>query len=90
MEKLGQLHTKAQSDGSWDLIIVDTPPARSALDFLDAPEHLSSLLDGRFLRLLLAPAKGPFRLMSISFNLVFIGDEQGSRWPDHRGMCRRS
>ena len=34
--------------------MVDTPPARSALDFLDAPEHLSSLLDGRFLRMLLA------------------------------------
>ena len=49
---------------------MDTPPARSALDFLDAPEHLSSLLDGRFLRLLLAPARGPLRLMSVGFNLV--------------------
>jgi anion-transporting ArsA/GET3 family ATPase len=66
MEKLGQLH----SLGRWDLIVVDTPPARSALDFLDAPEHLSSLLDGRFLRLLLAPARGPLRLMSVGFNLV--------------------
>ena len=61
---------QAEADGSWDLIVVDTPPARSALDFLDAPEHLSSLLDGRFLRLLLAPARGPFRLMSVGFNLV--------------------
>ena len=50
--------------------MVDTPPARSALDFLDAPEHLSSLLDGRFLRLLLAPTRGPFRLMSAGFGLV--------------------
>jgi len=66
MEKLGQLHAQ----GRWDLIVVDTPPARSALDFLDAPEHLSSLLDGRFLRLLLAPARGPLRLMSVGFNLV--------------------
>ena len=48
----------------WDLIVVDTPPSRSALDFLDAPEHLSSLLDGRFIRLLLAPARGPARLLS--------------------------
>ncbi|GAA2092249.1 ArsA family ATPase [Microlunatus panaciterrae] len=70
MEKLGQLHTQAEADGSWDLIVVDTPPARSALDFLDAPEHLSSLLDGRFLRMLLAPTKGPFRIMSVGFNLV--------------------
>ena len=70
MEKLGQLHNQAEGTGRWDLIVVDTPPARSALDFLDAPEHLSSLLDGRFIRLLLAPARGPFRLMSVGFNLV--------------------
>jgi anion-transporting ArsA/GET3 family ATPase len=70
MERLGQLHTQAEQDGRWDLIVVDTPPARSALDFLDAPEHLSSLLDGRFLRILLAPARGPFRLMSVGFTLV--------------------
>jgi anion-transporting ArsA/GET3 family ATPase len=73
MEKLGQLHAQAAQagpNGGWDLIVVDTPPARSALDFLDAPEHLSALLDGRFLRLLLAPARGPLRLMSVGFNLV--------------------
>ena len=70
MEKLGQLHAESGRDGRWDLIVVDTPPARSALDFLDAPEHLSSLLDGRFIRLLLAPARGPLRLMSVGFTLV--------------------
>src|SRR4249919_3342560 len=70
MEKLGQLHAEAQANERWDLIVVDTPPARSALDFLDAPEHLSSLLDGRFLRMLLAPTRGPMRLMSVGFNLV--------------------
>ncbi len=75
MERLGQLHAQATADAAagrqaWDLIVVDTPPARSALDFLDAPEHLSSLLDGRFIRLLLAPAKGPLRLMGVGFTLV--------------------
>ena len=55
MEKLGQLHA---SNENWDLIIVDTPPARSALDFLDAPARLGSFLDGRFIRLLASPAKG--------------------------------
>jgi anion-transporting ArsA/GET3 family ATPase len=70
MEKLGQLHHQAQVDGSWDLIVVDTPPARSALDFLDAPEHLSDLLDGPFLRMLHAPARGPLKLMSRGFHLV--------------------
>lgn len=58
MEKLGQLRGQ-MADGSrdWDLIIVDTPPSRSALDFLDAPSRLGSFLDGRFIRLLTAPAK---------------------------------
>ncbi|MCW2809609.1 MAG: ArsA family ATPase [Friedmanniella sp.] len=74
MEKLGQLHEEAltgvEGHPRWDLIVVDTTPARSALYFLDAPDHLSSLLDGRFLRLLLAPTRGPLRLMSVGFNLV--------------------
>jgi anion-transporting ArsA/GET3 family ATPase len=70
MEKLGQIHADARRDGTYDLIVVDTPPSRSALDFLDAPERLSSFLDGRFIRLLLAPAKGPARLMSAGFSMV--------------------
>jgi anion-transporting ArsA/GET3 family ATPase len=70
MEKLGQLHRQALDDGSHDLIVVDTPPSRSALDFLDAPERLSSFLDGRFIRLLLAPARGPARLMTAGFSVV--------------------
>ncbi|MGZ4442603.1 MAG: ArsA family ATPase [Nocardioidaceae bacterium] len=70
MEKLGQLHQDAQRSGRWDLIVVDTPPSRSALDFLDAPERLSSFLDGRFIRILLAPAKGPARLMTAGLGMV--------------------
>jgi anion-transporting ArsA/GET3 family ATPase len=58
MEKLGQL--KASAEG-WDLIVVDTPPSRSALDFLDAPNRLGSFLDGRFIRLLTAPARASGR-----------------------------
>ena len=81
MERLGQLHAEAEATGSWDLIVVDTPPARSALDFLDAPEHLSSLLDGRFLRILLAPTRGPFRLMSAGFSLVVVGAQQDPGQP---------
>jgi anion-transporting ArsA/GET3 family ATPase len=70
MEKLGQLHTEAEAAGRWDLIVVDTPPARSALDFIDAPEHLSALLDGRFLRVLLHPTRGPLRLMGAGFSMI--------------------
>ena len=53
MEKLGQL----RATDRWDLIIVDTPPSRSALDFLDAPNRLSRFLDGTMIRLLTAPAR---------------------------------
>lgn len=53
MEKLGQLRAR----DAWDLIVVDTPPSRSALDFLDAPKRLGSFLDGKFIKLLMAPAK---------------------------------
>jgi anion-transporting ArsA/GET3 family ATPase len=70
MEKLSQLRRDALRTGRWDLIVVDTPPSRSALDFLDAPERLSGFLEGRFIRLLLAPAKGPARLMTAGVGAV--------------------
>ncbi|BCJ38311.1 anion transporter [Actinocatenispora thailandica] len=70
MEKLGQL----RATDEWDLIVVDTPPSRSALDFLDAPQHLAKFLDGRMLRMLLVPARNGgrsvLRLMTASFSLV--------------------
>ncbi|WTW95843.1 AAA family ATPase [Streptomycetaceae bacterium NBC_01309] len=70
MEKLGQLH----AGGTWDLIIVDTPPSRSALDFLDAPQRLGSFLDGRLIRILSAPAKvggrGALKFLSAGMGLV--------------------
>jgi anion-transporting ArsA/GET3 family ATPase len=70
MEKLGQLRARSV----WDLIIVDTPPSRSALDFLDAPARLGRFLDGRMLRMLLAPARAGgrsvFTLVSASFSVV--------------------
>ena len=53
MEKLGQL----RATGDHDLVVVDTPPTRSALDFLDAPERMTTLMDGRMVRILVAPAK---------------------------------
>src|SRR4051812_3931318 len=58
MEKLGQLRATDQ----WDLIIVDTPPSRSALDFLDAPNRMGRFLDGTMIRLLTAPARAGGRM----------------------------
>ncbi|MFF5210014.1 ArsA family ATPase [Streptosporangium sp. NPDC000396] len=70
MEKLGQL----RRSGDWDLIVVDTPPSRSALDFLDAPERLGRFLDGRLIRMLMAPAKAggrsAFKLLNMGFGIV--------------------
>lgn len=64
MEKLHELHVA----GGQDLLVVDTPPTRSALDFLDAPERMTSFLDGRLLGLLMKPAvatgRGYLRLVN--------------------------
>jgi anion-transporting ArsA/GET3 family ATPase len=72
MEKLGQLRRTDQ----WDLIVVDTPPSRSALDFLDAPQRLSRFLDGRLIKLLTAPTRAGGRaylkVVNVSFG-VFTG-----------------
>ncbi|MGI9018897.1 MAG: ArsA family ATPase [Euzebya sp.] len=51
MEKLYDLH----NTGHYDCIVVDTPPTRNALDFLDAPRRLTDFLDGRFLKMFLSP-----------------------------------
>jgi anion-transporting ArsA/GET3 family ATPase len=51
MERLHELH----ESGEWDLLVIDTPPTRSALDFLDAPKRMTSFLEGRLLKLLLKP-----------------------------------
>jgi len=70
MEKLGQLRRADE----WDLIVVDTPPSRSALDFLDAPQRLGRFLDGRLIRLLTAPTKAGGRaylkFMTAGFTMV--------------------
>jgi anion-transporting ArsA/GET3 family ATPase len=51
MERLYEIH----SEGDYDLIIVDTPPTRNALDFLDAPQRLADFFSSRLLRWLIVP-----------------------------------
>jgi anion-transporting ArsA/GET3 family ATPase len=53
MERLYEIHNA----GTYDLIVVDTPPTRNAIDFLEAPERMSEFFDSRLLRWLTAPAK---------------------------------
>ena len=60
MEKIGELHRQADATGRWDLIVVDTPPSASALDFLDGPNRLEALARNPLLRVVLGLPKGPF------------------------------
>ncbi|HVL89175.1 MAG TPA: ArsA family ATPase, partial [Actinomycetota bacterium] len=70
MEKLFELH----EEGRWSLIVIDTPPTRNALDFLDAPRKLTDFLDSRFLRALLWPTiqagKSTFRAFNMGAKVV--------------------
>jgi len=58
MEKLHELH----EEGGYDLIVIDTPPTRHALDFLDAPARLTRMLDNRIFRFLMLPTRTSLRV----------------------------
>src|SRR5699024_7768576 len=62
MEKLYDLH----HDDRFDLVVVDTPPTRNALDFLDAPRRLTRFLDHRLYRVLMAPTRGVMRAVNVA------------------------
>ncbi|MDQ1512033.1 MAG: hypothetical protein QOG50_3877 [Actinomycetota bacterium] len=62
MEKLHELHEL----GRFDLIVVDTPPTRHALDFLDAPRRLLRLLDNRIFRMLMMPTRAYLKVASVA------------------------
>jgi anion-transporting ArsA/GET3 family ATPase len=62
MEKLYELHDQ----GGFDLVVVDTPPTRHALDFLDAPRRLTRLLDNRIFRMLMVPTRGVVRVGGVA------------------------
>jgi anion-transporting ArsA/GET3 family ATPase len=66
MEKLYELH----SSGLYDLIVVDTPPTRHALDFMDAPARLMRFLDNRVFRLLMSPTRVGLRAIGAATNLL--------------------
>jgi anion-transporting ArsA/GET3 family ATPase len=60
MERLYELHV----EGNYDLIVVDTPPTRNALDFIEAPERMAEFFSSRFLRLLIVPYRS--RLVNVA------------------------
>jgi len=59
-----------EESGEFDLIVVDTPPSRHAVDFLSAPRRLSGFLDNRVFRLLIAHGTGPMRAASKASQLL--------------------
>ena len=67
MEKLYELHRA----GRYDLLVLDTPPSASALDFLDAPRRLAGFIDSRSLRLFTAPGRVGLRLLGRGSGVVF-------------------
>jgi len=75
-ETLHQLH----GDDRFDLVIVDTPPSRNALDFLEAPGVLSRFLDHRLFRLLMLPTRGGLKVLGTATQPILkaIGKVVGS------------
>jgi anion-transporting ArsA/GET3 family ATPase len=60
MERLYEIH----SSGAYDLIVVDTPPTRNAIDFLEAPDRMAEFFSSKLLRWLTAPSKS--RIMTFA------------------------
>ena len=61
-EKLYELN----ASGDFDLVVVDTPPTRNALDFLDAPGRLTRFLENRVFRLLLMPTRASLKALTMA------------------------
>ena len=66
---VAKLHELAQ-EGDWDLLVLDTPPSRNALDFLDAPDRLRAFFEGRALQTLLRGGGAGLRLIGRGTGLV--------------------
>ena len=67
MAKLYELNR----DHDFDLIVLDTPPSRNALDFLDAPDRLTQFFEGRALQVFLRPTGLAARVMGRGTGVVF-------------------
>src|SRR5204863_4045185 len=53
-------------ESDFELVVVDTPPTRHALDFLDAPRRLTRFLDHRLYRILMAPTRGLVKAVNVA------------------------
>ncbi len=57
-------------EGDWDLVVVDTPPTRNALDFIDAPQRLAHFLDHPLYRVLMTPTRGMVKAVNVATQAV--------------------
>ncbi|HEY1596305.1 MAG TPA: ArsA-related P-loop ATPase [Thermoleophilaceae bacterium] len=69
MEKLYELYQEER----YDLLVLDTPPTRNALDFLDAPERLSRFVDSRSLQLFMRPGRLGLKVFGRGTGMLFSG-----------------
>lgn len=67
MEKLFELH----AENRYDLLVLDTPPTRSALDFLDAPRRLMQFIEGRALQVFMRPTGFGMRVFGRGTSMMF-------------------
>jgi anion-transporting ArsA/GET3 family ATPase len=67
MEKLFELH----SEGEFDLLVLDTPPTRDALDFLDAPRRLTQFIEGRSMKMFMKPTGIGMRIAGRGVSVMF-------------------
>src|SRR6185503_13966589 len=67
MEKVYELH----QEGRYDLLVLDTPPTRHALDFIDAPERMTRFIEGRSLQFFLKPGRLGMRVVGRSGGILF-------------------
>jgi anion-transporting ArsA/GET3 family ATPase len=65
--------------GRFDVVVLDTPPSRNALDFLDAPDRLTGFLEGRALRVFLAPTGLAAKVVGRGTSVVFSASSTASR-----------
>jgi anion-transporting ArsA/GET3 family ATPase len=67
MEKLFEIH----AEDRYDLLVLDTPPSRDALDFLDAPRRLTQFIEGRALQVFMKPTGFGMRVFGRGASMMF-------------------
>jgi len=67
MEKVYELHQEAR----YDLLVLDTPPTRHALDFIEAPERMTRFIEGKSLQFFLRPGRFGVKMLGRSGGILF-------------------